>query len=188
MWLKLDDDFNNHPKIRAAGRESAWLHVVAMLDSAKFSTNGFVPRSSLGLHAHWYDDDETGISMPALVDQLVEVGLWEAAEGGWQIHDFLDYNPSGDEVRSREQSKTISQLLRGQTEAIRMRDNNTCRYAKCGRQVNWRDKRSRGGGVYDLVDHDQPVTANNAIVACRGCRDFRGGRTLKEAKMRVIDA
>jgi hypothetical protein len=36
-----------------------------------------------------------------LADLLVGAGLWESAAGGYQIHDFLDYNLSAEQVRRK---------------------------------------------------------------------------------------
>ena len=37
---------------------------------------------------------EHGPRLRKHVDALVGAGLWEAVDGGWKIHDYLDYNPS----------------------------------------------------------------------------------------------
>src|SRR6476619_7621329 len=31
---------------------------------------------------------------------LVEAGIWEPVKGGWQIHDYLEYQPSKEEIQS----------------------------------------------------------------------------------------
>jgi hypothetical protein len=51
--------------------------------------------------------------------QLVSAGLWHAnADGTWQIHDYLDYNPSADDIKAERKSA-----------AARMRALRASRYA-----------------------------------------------------------
>ena len=39
-------------------------------------------------------------SSPELLQKLVECSLWERTNGGYQIHDYLDYNPTGAQVKA----------------------------------------------------------------------------------------
>src|SRR5690606_5177208 len=51
-------------------------------------------------------------------DLLVKVGLWEPAEGGFQIHDYLDYNPSADDVRAEQARISESRAKAGRMGGI----------------------------------------------------------------------
>lgn len=86
-WAKIDDQFPDHPKILAVGPLAAWLFVCGLCYCARLLTDGFIPRGQIRRLA---DVDNA----PELADRLVECGLWEVCEGGWRIHDYLDYNPS----------------------------------------------------------------------------------------------
>lgn len=91
-WVKLDDQMMTHPKILAAGPEAAWLFVCSLMYSSNQLTDGFVPTVAVPVL--------TTIRHPnAAVQVLVRVGLWERAEGGYRIHDYLDYQPSAEKVR-----------------------------------------------------------------------------------------
>lgn len=90
-WLKLDDQFCDHPKIIEAGPLAGWLHVCGMLYCARLLTDGFIPAGQVRKLA---DVDNAG----ALADTLVEVGLWDRVDGGFQVHDYLEYNPSREKV------------------------------------------------------------------------------------------
>jgi hypothetical protein len=50
---------------------------------------------------------------PRLASTLVEVGLWEVSEGGYQFHDWDDYNPTRVEVKAdREAARERMKRLR----------------------------------------------------------------------------
>lgn len=101
-WARLDDGFGDHPKVldlidtldEMAGAAAIGLWTLALayahgtMRTAKVP--GFVPRSFV-----------RRACVPAsLGDRLVDVGLWEQADGGWLIHDFGDYLPS-EELRAK---------------------------------------------------------------------------------------
>jgi hypothetical protein len=81
-----------------------------MLYCARLLTDGFVPRAQVRKLAD-LDDAQ------AQAKQLVNAGLWEAVDGGYQIHDYLDYNPSRDDVlRRREYDRQRQQSRRNPNE------------------------------------------------------------------------
>jgi hypothetical protein len=92
-WVKLDDGIYDHPKFLAAGPEAAWLWVSALSYASRYLTDGFVSAAQARLLA-------SSRHAKKLADRLVEVGLWEAAEGGYQIHDYHDYQPTAEQVRA----------------------------------------------------------------------------------------
>ena len=91
-WIKLDDQFRNHPKILAAGPLASWLYVCGLTFAGQYLTDGHIPSTMLGMLAAVDNAQE-------LADRLVDVGLWEEVDGGYQIHDFTEYNPTREEVR-----------------------------------------------------------------------------------------
>lgn len=55
-------------------------------------------------HLHGLEGGASGIDTPdpkALADALVSHGPWEEVEGGWQIHDFLEYQPSRESILAK---------------------------------------------------------------------------------------
>lgn len=89
-WANIDDQFHAHRKAKRAWKSprALGLHLLAMSYCAGMLTDGFV-------------DDEfieekmpRGVERKAATDALVSAGLWERSEDGWQIHDWLEYNPS----------------------------------------------------------------------------------------------
>lgn len=85
-WVRYDDTFPDHPKVMRTGRDSLAVmgaHVVASCYAAKHETDGFVPDEYLRRH------------VPGrIIGHLLTVGLLEKVEAGFQVHDFLDFNPS----------------------------------------------------------------------------------------------
>lgn len=92
-WAKLDDGFTDHPKVMAAGPLASWLFVCGLTYSARMLTDGFIPTTQVRKLA---DLDNA----MALADRLVEVGLWERCDDGFLIHDYLEYQPSAEKVRT----------------------------------------------------------------------------------------
>lgn len=94
-WARLDDGFYDHPKILALWGESpaaVGLHVRCLAYATKHLTDGVLPEPVV--RAMGADNEMLGA--------LVNAGLWYELEGGqFGLHDFLDWNPSRDEVRER---------------------------------------------------------------------------------------
>lgn len=99
-WFRLDDSFHSHPKVIAAGNEAVGLYVRCGTHAAEHLTDGFVGKETVAL----YGDD-------ALAAKLTGVRLWHRARGGWTIHDYLDYNPSREQVE-RERKATAERQRR----------------------------------------------------------------------------
>jgi hypothetical protein len=83
-WIRLDDRMPYHPKIVGLSAEAFRLYVASLCYAGGHETDGYVPASALPVL--W------GTARTAA--ELERAGLWERADGGWSIHDYLDYNPS----------------------------------------------------------------------------------------------
>jgi hypothetical protein len=89
-WVKLDDRFHCHRKVRKAGLEAVGLHARALSYTAAEDLQGHV-------EAGWVEE-AAGKRAGKLTAALVDVGLWETnGDGGWIIHDYLAFNPSSEE-------------------------------------------------------------------------------------------
>ena len=79
-WVLLDDNFPNHPKAVKAGPLGRDLFIAGLCYCRRFYTSGSIPSEALL---------SLGVATPKrLADKLVAVGLWDVAEGGFQIHDY----------------------------------------------------------------------------------------------------
>jgi hypothetical protein len=88
-WAKIDDRLHSHWKVAEAGVEAMGLWVLALSWSRAQRTNGYVPIAvarKLG-----------GRMATKHAANLVKARLWIEVEGGYAFHDFLNYNPSGEE-------------------------------------------------------------------------------------------
>ncbi|WP_148835311.1 hypothetical protein [Streptomyces sp. sk2.1] len=102
-WVRLDDRFTSHRKIRLLSHQAFRLYVSGLCYAAENLTDGRIPAEELRIVA----DIKTS---KAAAKELVERGLWEVhEEGGWQIHDYLEYNPAAEQVRAERQAKTARQ-------------------------------------------------------------------------------
>lgn len=193
-WVKLDDGLAEHRKtrrlLRAGGHEAMSIHLLAIVNSSKYLTDGHVDEEFVE------DMFDVGRIKPKqrerIITALVESGQWTVDEerGGWVIHDYLVHNPSAEQVEANRGVDRYRKELSRDTEllsAIRKRDGAHCRY--CGVEVNWKDRRSSVGGTYD---HLVPVsqggenTYDNVVVSCRGCNQRKGPRTPEGAQMTLL--
>lgn len=125
-WVKFDDSAPEHRKIKSLHDSAYRLHDEAIKWCARHLTDGFVPAAELR--------DVTNVARPMRwVPDLVSRRLWEPVNGGWRIHDYLEYQPSGDAVRAE-------------------------REARRRRQEKWREKK-RGRRVSD-ASHDSVTDAS----------------------------
>jgi len=98
-WLRIDDRVRTHPKIATAGPAAAWLWFCGICYCREHLTDGFIPKPVVTTLA-------MNLSSPLKhAARLVEVRLWEETPGGYQVHDFLDWNPSREQVRSNRMSE-----------------------------------------------------------------------------------
>lgn len=128
-WFRLEDGFHSHPKVIRAGNEAIGLYVRCGTYAAQHLTDGFIPEHVALLYG-----------TPELAGALVRTKLWRRTRGGWLMPDYLDYNPSAEQVgRERE--------------------------ARAERQARWRDKK-RGGRDHSetqtkVSPNSQPTPVDN---------------------------
>lgn len=109
-WVKLDDRFPSHRKIALLSDRAFRLHVAAICWCAENLTDGRIADRELTLITR-----VRGVK--ATAKQLEDAGLWDRADNGWVIHDYLDYNPSRDQVLAERKKNAARQ------EAFRKRRN-----------------------------------------------------------------
>lgn len=176
-WIRLDDQFPDHPKVVEAGPLASWLYVCGIGYCNRLLTDGFIPSGQVRKLA---DVDNAG----DLVKCLVAVGLWDEAEGGYQVHDFLDYQPSAEQVKAERSMNKVRKDLYADpflTKQVKERDGDRCRY--CYKYVRWTDRKSALGGTFDHVIPNGGNSLDNLVVACRGCNSGKGRRTPEQANM-----
>jgi hypothetical protein len=98
VWFKVDDAFDDHPKALAAGNAAIGLWTRCGAYSSRYLLEGFVPAEVARIKG-----------TKAEIARLVTVGLWREVDGGYQMHDFLDYNPSEELTKAR-RAKTAKRV------------------------------------------------------------------------------
>lgn len=109
-WIKLDDDFFDHPKVVGLSLVAVHVHLRAICWCSKHLTDGRIPLAVVESWSvrRWRD----------AIDSLVDRGLWERPTvdlgstyglptvrdpkvAEWfQIHDYLDHQRSAEEARN----------------------------------------------------------------------------------------
>lgn len=101
-WVRLDDRFPSHPKVLGLSDGAFRVHVSAICYAAEYETNGVIS-SVLVRQNKWQ----------RRIKELVEARLWDPVDGGFVIHDYLEYNPSREQVTAtREATRQRQQRFR----------------------------------------------------------------------------
>lgn len=207
MWVKLDDGFDQHPKIAQVGPLGIALWTVGLAYCNRQLSDGFIPWAHARSLLSWEflgpkrEDGTQRINQIAVtcgmggedvtcayvIDLLVEAGLWEAVDGGYQIHDYDQYQPTREQVEERERAARSAQrrakdarrarlagaprIERIDRESIIMRDGSRCYL--CGSDLPRQAI---------TLDHVIPLARggahaeDNLRVACRPCNSRKGAR------------
>lgn len=90
-WFKVDDSFHSHPKVWACSPGALGLWVVAGAWASANLKDGFVPDHAIPRLLPGAQE---------LANELVTAGLWRRSKGGYQFHDWHDYNPTAEDVQA----------------------------------------------------------------------------------------
>lgn len=97
-WIKLEDTFPDDPKVIGLPDSAFRMYVWGLCYCARHLTDGTIPRSALGL----YPDSKRS----RIGSRLVDAGLWERTEDGFEVCNYLRYQRSADQVKTeRDQAK-----------------------------------------------------------------------------------
>ncbi|MFI8853646.1 hypothetical protein ACIGW3_26120 [Streptomyces sp. NPDC053499] len=101
-WARFDDRFPSNRKVAMLSDRAFRLYVTAVCWSAENLTDGTIKRDELRLIS-------SGRSAARAAAELVERGLWVVTDEGWEIHDYLDYNPSREKVQAERKANAARQ-------------------------------------------------------------------------------
>lgn len=90
----MDANFPDHPKVVNAGHEASWMYVCGVMWCARLLTDGHIPAGQVQRLTNTRHPDK-------LAKRLVEVGLWELAEGGFCVHDYGDWQSEAGAVEGK---------------------------------------------------------------------------------------
>lgn len=151
-WIKIDAGFFRHPKAIRAGRDGRILFIASVCYAGDGLTDGFVPEGALALLAA-----ETGITKPKeAANQLVDSGLWEVVEGGFQVHDYLEYNTASGKVQA-ERDAAKERMKRRRSENVRPnnpRSSENVRIPETEVEIELPPKPPKGGSRETRISED----------------------------------
>lgn len=93
-WAKLSDTFIDDPVLLGVPRGARLLHVEGIVWCCKQETDGQIPAHVLGRIT---DEPE----LDKAVDYLIDAGLWARTDTGFEVVNFLDEQPSREQVQAR---------------------------------------------------------------------------------------
>jgi len=94
VWFKIDDGFWSHPKVLELSDGAVALWARAGAYSAGHLTDGVVKGSTLRLLA---SDRDHAV-------ELVLAGLWDEHPDGYVFHDWVDYQPTREQVEAEREA------------------------------------------------------------------------------------
>lgn len=99
-WAKFDDTCPDHHKVAdlSDGAHRLWFNAVCYAN--RMLTDGRIRESVL---MRLYPRKQR-----ALAAELVGAGLWHEVSGGWDIHDYLTYQPSKADVLAQRKAKAMA--------------------------------------------------------------------------------
>ena len=100
LFLKILCDISKQAKFIEAGPIAGWLWLAGVGHCRLSSTDGFIHKDVVPGLVPRLKSPYTHAAM------LVAVGLWEDAVGGYQVHDYLDMNPSKAELAEIKRMET----------------------------------------------------------------------------------
>ena len=125
-WVRIDDRAPEHRKQLAAGPIACWLWVCGLAYANRQTAHdGIIPSAALPMLGAI-----PNVSRHAA--RLVDVGLWDAIDDGYRIHDYNDFGPEADNPLLTKRNRdrvSPSPLLRAK---VFERDGFSCR--RCGHE------------------------------------------------------
>lgn len=103
IYAAIDVELADHEKAVAAG-SAMYLWTWAMLWLRKQKADGFVPRTN-AIRCPWED---AKVNEKA-AKRLIDVGLWESAEGGFRVRNYAKKNDSRETIEARIASNRAKQ-------------------------------------------------------------------------------
>lgn len=124
-WIKLDDQWMDHPKIVKAGRDARDMWLASITWCAKHLTDGFFPKELLPSLAVSAGIDVANCQ--SFATTLVGLCLWDVTDFGYCVHDYLDYNPSKEQAEATKVARSQAGRAGGIAKASKNLANNVAK-------------------------------------------------------------
>lgn len=90
-WFKLDDGWHCHPKVVGLSLGACGLWSKCGSWCADQENGGFVPLALTRSYG----------ANPKLIAELLDAGLWRTQTGGYQFHDWAEYQPAAEALSAK---------------------------------------------------------------------------------------
>lgn len=101
-WVRLDTQWPHNPKFLQLVEDRKWRAIAVYMGGLAWvgaqGQDGFIPAAALPMF-HGTKKDAAA---------LIDVGLWHARTGGWDINDWADYQPTSEEQQRRSDRARIA--------------------------------------------------------------------------------
>lgn len=102
-WIKLTDDWYDDRKIKAAGPIGVAMWTVGLSWCGRNLTDGFIPTEQIDCLLSWRGiawkiGGGEIVDADTVARHLVQCELWEHVVGGYQVRNYLKYQPSAQQV------------------------------------------------------------------------------------------
>jgi len=114
-WIKLDDQWMDHPKIIKAGRDARDMWLASITWCAKHLTDGYFPAELLPSLAVTAGVDVANCL--TLASSLLDACLWDSTDNGYMVHDYLDYNPTKEQTEINRIARSAAGKAGGQAKS-----------------------------------------------------------------------
>jgi len=122
-WVALDDQIFMNRKVAQCDPASKLLYIVGLVYCGNQLTDGFIPQDTLPLLAGMAGIDLANAKQNA--SKLVSIGLWNDVADMWHIPDYLEYNPSREQVLHKKSVRKAAGKLGGMAKSSKILANAT---------------------------------------------------------------
>lgn len=102
-WVRIDDGMPDSLKVAPLSDAAFRAYVTSICYCARSLSDGFVPAKKAKEFS----------GRPRVVQELTDATLWESGDGGFTVHDYLEYNPTRETVLAeRDKAKARMKVAR----------------------------------------------------------------------------
>ena len=102
MWSKFDDEYPENRKVASVSAYATLLHVLAIMRCSRLESDGFLTQADMEIVLAM--SKIPAASRQATVREAVDAKLLHDHGDRFEVHDFLDYNPSHEELEEKRAS------------------------------------------------------------------------------------
>ena len=115
-WVRVSDDFYDHERFADVGPLGIAVWIVGLAYCNRNLTDGRIPKRAalrlmhiegLGVYEGSYAGRDAGVNDG--IAELTDAGLWAEDGRDYVIRDYLDYQPSRDEVEEQRRKSAARQ-------------------------------------------------------------------------------